>query len=148
MNLNHFFQSRIVRWIFVILGLCIVALLSFSAGVSIGYRKAAFSYGWRENYNRNFGGPALRMMAYPPEPFSMMDAHGAAGSIAQITPSDAVIVGRDGMEKMITFSPSTVIRNNRDALRFPDLKVGDQVLIIGAPDNEGRIGARFIRVFR
>lgn len=148
MDFNRLFRSNAARWIFAVLGLCIVALLSFSVGVSVGYRKAAFSYDWRRGYSRNFGELPLRMMLLPPEPSSMMSAHGTAGSIVQMTPSDLVIVDRDGIEKTITLSPSTMIRDNNGILRFPDLKVGDQVIIIGAPDSEGRIEARFIRVFR
>ncbi len=148
MNINQMFQSKTARWVLIILGLCVVVLLSFSVGVSVGYRKATFSYKWRENYDRNFGGPSFRGAAFPPEPPFMMSAHGTVGSIVQITPSDFIVVGRDGTERMVTFSSSTTIRSNEDMLHSSDLKAGDQVLVIGAPDDEGRIGARFIRVFR
>lgn len=137
-----------MKWILGVLGFCIVALLFFAIGVSVGYRKAEFSYQWKEGYNRNFGRPPSRVVGFPPEPASMMNAHGVAGSVIQVAASDLVIVGRDGMEKTVTFSPLTMVRNDNGMLRLSDFKVGDQIIVIGAPGNEGRIEARFIRVFR
>ena len=57
MNLKHIFQNRWFKVATLSIAGLLVILLSFSAGVHVGYRKAGFSEGWGDNYHRNFAGP-------------------------------------------------------------------------------------------
>lgn len=146
MNGGNLFQSRAFkRTVYVLAGLA-VALLIFQAGVYVGYRKAAFSYRWGENYSRNFGG---RPPGFPPPPMGheYMEAHGTSGSVIKVEGDDIVIKDDDDVEKTVVTNAGTVIRRRAQTLKISDLKVGDSVVVIGSPDDQGRITANFIRVF-
>ena len=124
----------------------IAALLIFQLGMFVGFRKASFSYGWGDNYNRIFGGPTGGMM----RDFSgknMMNGHGTAGSVVSVDASGLVIKGTDGVEKVITVTDKTSVMMGRTALKTTDLKAGDAVVIIGRPQNDGTVSAEIIRVF-
>jgi len=152
MDFNKFFQSRAFKAIVVVIAAVILVLLSFTVGVAVGYRKARFSYDWSEYYDRNFGGPKHAIFGFPPSelfpgsPPPFMSAHGTFGSILSIASSSIVVGGRDNPEKVVLVSSSTVIEERREAVKLADLKVNDPVVVIGSPNSQGQIEARFIRV--
>jgi hypothetical protein len=116
----------------------------FSLGVFVGYHKARFSYAWGENYHNNFGGPRGGLF----KDFSgkeFMDAHGTYGQIVKVTDSTLVVKGSDSVEKIVVVNDDTSIMRLRDAIKISDLKINDNVIIIGEPNEQGQIGAKFIR---
>jgi hypothetical protein len=119
----------------------IVLVIVFSVGVLIGLEKARFSYTWGANYYKNFANP-------PPIPNGkdMLDAHGSTGQILSISGSKLVIKSAEGNEKNILVSDTTVIRQGSDTLSVSDLKPGEEIVIIGGPDDSGNVSASFIRV--
>lgn len=131
----------------VLVGLvCFIALLlAFHAGKAVGYRKARFSYGWGENYHRNFAGPRHGFM-HGFEDREFTDAHGTAGKVLTVDAGTIVIKGRDGVEKTILVTTDTSIFRFRDAIAASDLKTDDTIVVIGSPDDQGRITAKFVRV--
>ncbi|HTM67966.1 MAG TPA: hypothetical protein VL426_01575 [Candidatus Binatia bacterium] len=135
-----------VRRVLIGLGCVIALLLSFHAGKAAGYRKARFSYGWGENYHRNFAGPRRGFMHGGFEDRDFTDAHGTAGKVLSVDGSTLVIKGRDDVEKTVILSQDTSIRRFRDRLSAADLRTDDVIVVIGEPDDQGRIAAKFVRV--
>ena len=153
MDYNTFFQSKLFKRIVVGVGLLIIMLLAFGAGLSVGYRKARFSYAWGENYDRNFGGPQHGIFGFLSEQESehgFMNAHGTFGSVLSISAGSSTLVinGRDNAEKTVRVSSSTAFRARRDAIQFSDIKIGDPVVVIGAPNDQGQIEAKLIRLLK
>lgn len=151
MKFKEFFQSKIFKTAIWIAAGIAVCLLIFAAGVSVGFRKANFSYKWGENYHRNFGGPRGGFL----QEFrggDFIEGHGTAGQIIKIddlasisTPS-LVIKGAREAEKIILIKNDTVINRLRETIKPGDLKVDDYVVIIGKPNEAGQIEAKLIRI--
>lgn len=135
MDYNKIFQSKIFKFVLIGTGSFLIILLIFGAGLFIGYKKAGFSYRWAENYHKNFAGPR-----------NFLEAHGVFGSIIKIDGSTLVIKGSDNVEKTVLISDKTLIQDRRETLKISDLKVDDQVVIIGSPTEDGQIEAKFIRI--
>lgn len=155
-NFLNFIKSKtFVTIIVVLFGLALLAGV-FTLGAAIGYRKARFSYAWGENYNRNFGGPREGFMGNFARDFSgrdLIDAHGTFGQIMKIDPSTGsgqaatlVIKGPDNVEKSVLIKDDTTIQRLRETIKSGDLKINDNVVVIGNPNNSGQIEAKFIRV--
>jgi hypothetical protein len=81
--------------------------------------------------------------------FVLPTGHGAVGKIAQIEGTTITLQTRDG-------APLTILSDNQTRferggvkttkLNLRDLKIGDQVIVVGAPNAQGQIKARSIRV--
>lgn len=139
--------------VFSALGL-IVLLLVFLLGAYIGEKKAEFGYQWGQNYGRFFGEPrvgffnnATGSSSQGPQGPMGMNAFGNGGVVLKVDGSTMAIKGNDNIEKVIAIDPQTLIREGNSAIALSDVEPGDQVVVIGAPDNSGQIVARFIRVF-
>lgn len=141
---NHFIQSKALRRIIIGLLSVIVALVIFRAGMMVGFRQAGFSSRWGQNYFQNFGGPNDFERGMPNH--GLLEAHGSLGTVIKIDPTDIVVQGRDGIEKIILVSDSTMIRRDNDMLKLGDLHPNDTVIVIGSPNENGQIEAQLIRV--
>lgn len=148
-------QSRGLRVAVVVVGVLLIALVSFGGGLAVGFHKARFSYAFGENYERNFmRGP--RMMEKKGErsmmPFSRADeenfrnGHGVVGEILSIADNSFVVKDLFGKENAVTVNEKTLVKSGRTTLVSSDLKVGDRVAVIGQPSETGSVDARFIRV--
>lgn len=143
-------NSDMLKKILTGLGVFILFVLVFGAGVKVGEIKARFSYRWAENYHRNFAGPRDGFMAggdwrkMPRGEFT--EAHGVFGEIIEIKDNGFVIRGRGDVEKMVVTGKDTVIKKGIET-SGGGLGVGDQVVVIGSPNSEGQIDAKFIRIF-
>jgi hypothetical protein len=140
-NFSEFVETKKFKKILIgVLGL-LVLFLVFSLGLFVGFEKARFSFHWRENYMNNFAGR--------PDPFfnrDFVNPHGIFGEIISIDKNNIIINGPNNTEVKILTDEKTVIKKNDDDLKSSDLKTGDNLVIIGAPGNEGQIQAKFIRV--
>jgi hypothetical protein len=129
----------------------IILTLVFGLGIFVGGTKARFSYRWTESYHKNFAGPKGGFLndwrQFPPFPDDFMESHGAFGKIIQINDSDFVIKGKGDLEKIIIIKEDTILENGRTAIKKDDLKIDDQVVIIGSPNDQGQIEAKLIRIF-
>ncbi len=141
----------VLRWIIIGLAGFVVVVLIFGVGMFVGGIKAKFSYRWAESYHKNFAGPAggffgdWRRPSFPAGDF--LESHGAFGEIIQIGDTDLVVKGRGDVEKVIITTKDTAIQKGRETIKKEELKVGDQIVIIGSPNEEGQIEAKLIRVF-
>ncbi len=154
--LKELLKSRLLRCFLISLGILIVALLVFQAGMFVGYMKASFSYKWGDNYYRAFGGGPERgfFMERLPKPLNEMrmlrggfsEAHGVIGKILKINLPTLVIQGQDKVEKVVLIKDDTSIMKFKDSIKAPELKVDDFVTVIGSPNDESQIEAKLIRL--
>ncbi len=148
-DIKKVFESKTSFRILCVIGIVLVALLIFAAGVTVGFHKADFGRAWEENYDQNFG-MGHRADAGPVGQTGIMDyfptAHGATGKIIKIELPNIIVQDKDNTEKTVSIGSDTTIQEGRTTAVATDLKVDDFVVSIGTPDNNGVIEAKFIRV--
>jgi len=137
--------AHLLTWVLLIIIMVVFIVVAFGVGVWVGQERAKFSFGWAENYHRNFGGPMGGFFSNLPNN-GFINGHGIFGSVIKVDPTALVIKDAGNVEETVTISSNTTIRNNSGILKPSDLKVGDSVVIIGSPDGQGQIQAEFIRV--
>lgn len=152
MNIKNFFEENKNKKILHIIGTVVVALVIFQAGIFVGYHKAAYSFGWGDRYYKTFGERGGHERVHP----GMMDfgrmggglsnSHGTVGKIISIALPTIIVEDQDRIEKTVLLTNDTMLRSFRDEIRAADLKVGDSVVIIGAPNEQAQIEARLIRI--
>ncbi len=149
MDLKNLVQSKNYKIIMISLASLAVIFLTFTAGMSIGFHKARFSYQWGENYHKNFIGPRGGMFRGMLGDFGgkdFIDSHGASGQILKIDGSELIIKGQDGVEKIIVVKEDVAVLHLRETVKPSELKVDDYITVIGSPTSDGKIEAKFIRV--
>ena len=146
MTWRDFFKARLFKIVVIGLAGLAVLLLVFKVGMVVGMHKAGFSSRWGENYERNFGGPRHGSFMRGWGDRDMMRAHGVFGQILKIDGIMLVIKDRDNAEKIVLLKDDTTITRFRDTIKSTDLKVDDNIVVIGQPNESGQIEAKFIRV--
>jgi hypothetical protein len=152
MEIKNLYKSKKVRYAvgsIVVLGLF---LLVFQAGVFLGYHRAIFSGNLGNNYARTFEG--LEGEATSTDSWGHMfrrdvpGGHGAVGQIVKVNLPTIVLATSNNVEEIIRLSGDTVIRHFMDSATSTDLKLGDTVVVIGAPNSQGEIDARLVRIMQ
>ena len=142
-DIKNVFESKIAFRILCVLGVIIVSLLIFSAGVTVGFHKASFGRAWGDNYEHNFG---MR----PNHPMFGQDnfpnANGAIGKIIKITLPTIIVQDKDNTEKVVLIKDDTKIQKMMSIIKPSDLATDDFVVIIGSPNTQGQIEAKLIRI--
>lgn len=151
MDYKNFLQSKLSTKILCGVGVFVVALLIFQAGIFVGYRKASFSYGSGDNFHRMFGAPERRGMMDREGMFGFSrgeftSAYGTTGTIVKINLPTIIVAGTDKVEKVVVVNEKTIVRHLREDFKGVDLKVGDSIVVIGSPNASAQIEAKFIRV--
>ncbi len=147
-------QSKTFKKWGTIAGGSLVVVIAFSAGVFVGQEKARFSYKWGENYYRNFVGfmppamPGIPTGIRLPSDRDYMNAHGVLGKVIKINGNMLAIKDDDGAEKNIIADSETIFMRDRDNIKLGDIKVNDNTVIIGSPDGQGQMEAKFVRVLK
>jgi hypothetical protein len=145
--MKEFIKTQSYKKLITVIAIILGTLIVFSAGMRVGFRQASYSYQWNDSYARQFGG--LR------SPFMMMRggdrddprvSHGAAGTVVAIRLPSVVIKGPSESEKIILISTSTTIRQFHDLAASTTIRVGDTLVVLGAPDPQGQIHASLIRI--
>lgn len=137
-------NGMVLRGIAIGLGIAFAAVTILAIGIAIGQHKARFSLRWGQNYDRQFGGPRR---AIPGGPKGFFGGHGTAGVVIKKDAKSLVVESRDNAEKVILISDDTKIIERRQEIKLKDIKEDDNIVVIGSPDNKGRIKARLIRIF-
>lgn len=149
-DFNKFFQSKKFKIVLFVLGGLILLSLAFTAGQFVAFRKARFSYRWGENYHQNFAGPRggfFNDLRRNVSGRDFINPHGSFGVIISIADNVLTIKGNDNIEKTIIVSDKTIIEIGRTTAKISDLKINDNITVIGEPNEQGQIIAKFIRVF-
>ncbi|MFH0804112.1 MAG: hypothetical protein V1896_00735 [Candidatus Zambryskibacteria bacterium] len=144
MKIEDIHQSKTVRGIIIGIGITIVVLLILFAGMNIGEHRARFANQLGDNFERNFMGPMNRGGGF----WSgvMPGGHGVIGEIVSINLPQIVVSGQDNIEKIIAVGENTAIHQFQKDIQSSELKVGDFVVVLGNPNDQGIIDARLIRV--
>ncbi len=138
--------SNTLKWVAAILAELIILIGVFALGMNVGFRKAHFTDEWIKNYPANFGSQAG---AYPlplPPPDRLFNNHGVLGTILNTDGKTIIIKAADNNENTVILEPATVIRQDFTDLTAKDLKANQQIIVIGAPNEQGQIDAKFIRI--
>ncbi|PIZ99448.1 MAG: hypothetical protein COX77_01530 [Candidatus Komeilibacteria bacterium CG_4_10_14_0_2_um_filter_37_10] len=157
MNWEKISKSKFFTVSIYVLVLVVVMLIVFEAGFWIGARKSGFTKQWSENYHRNFGSQRNDRWGSERGDFMMVaggrmmdpdfiNAGGAMGQIIKIQDQSIIIRDRQEIEKVVLVNDQTTIKLFRDTLDLNNLKVDDQVVVIGESNNQGQITARLIRI--
>lgn len=131
----------------IIVVLLALALLFgvFHAGVFVGFHKASFAFRGGENYYRAFDRNTKGMigrMQFDDIP----GGHGAAGKVVSVASTTVVVSSRDNTEKIIHISKETLIKKFREEATLKDIVVGDFVVVVGNPNENGAIEAKLVRI--
>jgi len=142
---KEFLQSSVYTRLLFALGTLLAILLIFSAGMAVGYERASFGKDWDTNYYGNMNRFQRAMVPFE-HGDDNLNSHGAIGNISSINLPTFMVNGPHQAEQIIMVGSSTIVRLMRSPATTGDLKSGQQVIVIGAPDQEGRIRATFIRI--
>jgi len=117
--------------------------------MTIGFKKANFSYRWEENYHQNFAGPKKGFIAELGRDFGNQDfieSHGIFGQIIKNESSSLVIKGPDNIEKIVLLNNDTIIKLQKQTVTKSELITNQYLVIIGEPNESGQLAAKFIRL--
>lgn len=160
--MQEIIKSKKFKVAAIITGSVAIALVIFTAGVNVGFRKAKFSFKFGENYERNFMGPrpGVDKPMNPNGPMGIMreqirnfegrdfrNPHGISGTIISISDNSLVVKDKDNKESTVSVDNKTAIKSGRDDIEIGDLKTEEQIVVIGKPGDNGVINADLIRVF-
>lgn len=122
------FASKWLRYGLVAISGLIVLILVFGAGFAAG-RWSASPFGQFVRTSRDV---------------TSRSGHGAIGMVQTIDGQKITIQSRDGKLETILVSDDTKFDKNFQKISFSDLKVNDQIVVIGSPNEDGEINARLI----
>jgi len=146
MKLKNFLQSERSKHILAGIGIAVIALFIFQAGMFVGYKKASFSFRAGDNFYRTFGERGFQQNLPGMGMMDPTNAHGTIGTVASIILPKVVIADRDGVEKTILMDNKTDIRRFRDSIKPEEIKTGEMIMVIGEPNANGQIEARLVRI--
>ena len=144
-KITKLLESKIFLGFLYGVGIFVLLLIAFYSGVNVGFHKASFGRAWGENYEKNFG----MMGPRPNAPFRMENfpnAHGAVGKIIKIALPTLIVEDKDGTEKVILTTNETNLQNRKQPINLNELKINDFIVVIGTPNKDGQIEAKFIRI--
>lgn len=146
---GSFLQSKKFKYITAAVGTAIVLLLIFQAGVMFGFHRANFGYRWSESYGDNFFprpmmGRGGMMSGFNNREYMM--SHGAFGEVLKIEGSLITVKGRYEAEKNVLINKDTVFESDGSEIRVINVEIGDDIFVIGAPNEDGQVIAKVVRI--
>lgn len=132
-----------MKWLIVGVGIAFAVVAVFSFGVFIGEQKARFSFRWSQEYRSMFGRPPIGPGG-PPE--GLFGGHGTVGVVIDRKADQLLLKSPDNVEKVILIGKSTHLVRQRQEIKPKDIRNGDRAVVIGSPDNKGRIEAKLVRI--
>jgi preprotein translocase subunit YajC len=79
-------------------------------------------------------------------PLSIVSGHGAIGTLQSVSGQTLAIELRNGTTQTVLIDKNTRIERNREKITLSDLKQGDWVTVIGSPNDQSQIVAKWVRV--
>jgi hypothetical protein len=144
MNIKQIFESKKYSTVILTLAALVLALVIFQAGFFVGFRKASFEARFGGQFVGRMGD--VNMMYSPFIGNRGANPHGIVGVILSINMPKIMVKSEDGHEDTVSISSSTVVRQFRDNINADKLKINDNVIILGSPNEDGSINASLIRV--
>lgn len=136
--------KTLIKGLLIGFGTAFAVVAIFSFGMFVGEQKARFSERWGQNYSKEFGPPPAGLLGRPRGNFG---GHGAAGVVIKKETDQLLLRSPDNAEKVILIKKDTYFVKNRSKASLKDVKEKSNIVVIGSPDNKGRIKARLIRIF-
>ena len=127
------------------LAILLAVLIIFQAGMSVGYRRATFLYHWDTSYSSGLGNPHSILAPFARDADDM-NPNSVIGNLVSVHMPLIMVKGPSSAERVVLLSSSTIIRYSGQDVSISNLSNGNQVLVIGAPDDQGQIRASFIRI--
>lgn len=143
MNTHEIEQSPVVRIIIFVLAGLIVIIAVFKMGMDAGYHRALYAAHMADNFQRTFVDPHAHSLFDQHLPPS---GHGAFGEIVSVTIPTFVVADRTRIEQTIHVSSSTIIRKFTSDVPVDSLQPGENVVVLGSPNDQGQIDAQLIRI--
>ncbi len=134
-------QSKVFHGIIYGILIMIFAGFIFQAGVVVGINKATFGKDFDDHYTENFG-PAQTLAGgtHIPNP------NGAIGKIISVTLPTFSVEEPNNIEKSVVITDDTITRLMHAPADPSILTPGTFVVVIGDPNAQGQIVAKFIRI--
>jgi len=156
MSIKQVMDSKYFRVVAFVTGIFLIMLASFALGVKVGFYKASFSERFGENYKKNFLSGDVRDNRSGSRLGKMMDGnekgmrnpHGVAGEIVSISGDTLVIKNPENQESTLRINDKTIINKGKQTLGVGDLSLGESIVVVGKPSDDGVISAKLIRVFK
>lgn len=148
LDIKKLSQSKSFKAIIAaIIGLAVV-LAIFQAGVFVGFHKASFLFKSGDNFYRVFGDkddmrPDMGMGMFRDE---MSGGHGVVGKIIKVNLPTIVVMGPDNIEKIILLDEKTSVHMAREIASINALAIDQYITVLGTPNDQGQIVAKFIRM--
>jgi hypothetical protein len=145
--MSNFLASRKVRLVLWILGSLIILFVVFGLGIAVGYDRAGFAAGFEKNYSHMFYGASpggMVGLVAPPMPGAI---HGVVGTVIDLGTSTISVEDQENNEQSVEVPAGTVIRQGNSNIVIGAIEIGDQLTVIGDPNEQGQVVARFIRIF-
>ncbi len=139
--IKDWFESKTFRGILYGIGITIIALAIFQLGIIVGSHKVRFAERLSGSFERNFGIRNDFM-----QDMMGIEGHGTVGKIVSVALPDIIVSGPDNVERTIRIGNETVIRQFREQISADKLSTGEYIVALGAPDVQGFIEAKLIRV--
>lgn len=134
-----------------VLGALIVLILlclSFLAGVKATERRIRHYSNWSKSYPDMMRPHRAGRMAVPfPERAPLPLPNGVFGRVLSVTSTNLIIDGQDNFEQNVLVTSSTAIRTEQGTATLKDIQPNMEVSVFGAPNAQGQIEARLIRLF-
>lgn len=147
--MNTILDSKKTRAILWIIGGFAVVLVVFGAGMVVGYRQGVFASHFGKDYLANFRGGVSMMADVLPGGPPPLNQYGMAGTVLGVDPSSSVISveGPSGDEGWVVVNGGTMIREENRTISLRNVVPGNTIVVIGDPNGQGQVLARFIRIF-
>jgi len=148
---NNFLDSKLFKGIILGIGGLLILIFIFNLGVLVGMKKAEFSFRWAEQYHRNFGGPQGGIFGeFMDKDREFANANGVFGQIIKINDGSLTIKDKNlassTAEKIILVNEKTIIVCQKKNIKLSDLKIDDNIVVVGEPNDNGQIQAILIRI--
>ncbi|MFA6601542.1 MAG: hypothetical protein WCT02_01600 [Candidatus Paceibacterota bacterium] len=145
-KIKNFFTTQPANKIISILAVLLIVLLILQAGMVIGFRKAAFACNWDRSLSLSPRDPRSFMAPFMMGNRDNFNPHGVVGEIISTNFPTIMVKEPDAAEKIVMIGNGTTIRYMHATASTSDLETGSRVIIIGNPDDNGRIKASLIRL--
>lgn len=147
LDIKKITQSKVLIIVALIAGFIAILAFVFQVGVFVGFHKASFLFKNGDNFYKAYGNRDNRMMGgMGMLKDELSGGHGAIGKIVKIELPNLVVLGPDNIEKIIITSTTTSVREARNEKSIGDLSLDNFITVLGTPNEQGQIVAKFIRI--
>lgn len=140
-KIAHVVQSKVFHGMIYGILIVIIAGLIFQAGVTVGIKITSFGKDFDDHYTENFG--PMRMFEAGSH---AQNPNGAIGKIISVNLPTFSVEEPNNIEKSVVITDDTITRLMHAPADTSMLTPGTFVVVIGDPNTQGQILAKFIRI--